>query len=193
GIALLSGGDDEARPAPSPPPAVAPAVPEAPAAPAPAAPSRAPAIDPFAEGVPDALAPMAARVNANRGLTRAQRVAINRYNREHEDDVRGHLLLAHGYVNERALSWAIDIYRELLPEQPEVRGDPRILPDLLEMVRANDRNLHVPAATLVVDTYGEEAADAVVEQLQRDDLRPPERERLLALDARLQALRSIVP
>jgi serine/threonine-protein kinase len=190
-IVISSGGDDEGTatvvpavtptPAEDPVPAVAPV------------PTRPPAINPFAEELPPEIRRIGDAVIAGRRMSDSQYGALNRYARAHTDDVRGPLLIAHGHMNGRYLSGALPIYRDLLPARPEVRGDPRILPDLLELVRASGDEYHIPAANLIVDTYGSEAATAIVDMLQEDGLRDVERDHLLALDARIRAREPSAP
>ena len=190
-VVLSSDGDDEPTPDV---PVVAPA--PAPVDPAPTvapAPSRPPAINPFADELPSEIRSIGERVLAGRTMPDSQYRVLNRWAREHTDDVRGPLLIAHGHMNGRYLSGALPIYFEILPRRPEVRGDPRILPDLLELVSARGDEYHIPAATLVADTYGSEATDAIVDLLQEERLQPYTREHLLALDARIRAREPSAP
>lgn len=190
-IVISSGGEDETAPVVVP--TVTPAPPEAPAPTVAPAPSRPPAINPFDEELPAEIRSIGERLFNRRAMTDAQLRTLNQWSRAHADDVRGPLLIAHGHMNGRSLSYALPIYRDLLPRHPEVRGDPRILPDLLELVCARGDEYHIPAATLVVDTYGSEATDAIVDMLQEGGLQPYSREHLLALDARIRAREPSAP
>ena len=64
---------------------------------------------------------------------------------------------------------------------------------MLELVSARGDEYHIPAATLVADTYGSEATDAIVDLLQEERLQPYTREHLLALDARIRAREPSAP
>src|SRR5690606_25350175 len=97
---------------------------------------------------------------------------------------RANLLLAHSYTNERSLSWALPEYEEAMARDPSVRGDPDMLPDLLEMARSN--TLARRAADLIVQWYGAEALPAVEAELS-GRLRRDEQRRLEALRERLLA------
>lgn len=152
------------------------------------APARPSARDPFSEEkLPNELEAAAARIFAGRELQQSDYGTLSRYNRDHPDDVRGPLLLAHGHMNRRSLSLALPLYQEVLAGDPTVRGDPRILPALLELVRANSTAFNVPSATLIVDVYGVDALPSIDAQLA-ERLRPDEQERLSALRTRIRAL-----
>ncbi len=167
--------DDEVAP---PPVAPAPAV----VAPRPAPPAS-PAADPMA-ALPAELAPLHARVIAGRSLERSEVAAVNRYNREHPEDPRGHLLLGRHFTALRSLSWALPEYRAALDADPAARRWAPMLADLLEMVRS--QTLHDEAVQLIERRYGAEALPAA--RAEREATRRPvEQRRLDALIARLEA------
>jgi hypothetical protein len=161
---------------------------EPPSEPQVAVPARPAARDPFADPLPDELRSLAARVQAGRDLTPHQLGTLSRYDAAHPSDVRARLLLAHAYMNARSLSYAMPLYQDLLADV-SLRGDPRVLPDLLELAVANDPGLNEPAAALIVDVYGSEAMpgiDAAIARVtRRDRIGRDRRERLEAIRQRI--------
>jgi hypothetical protein len=147
-----------AQPAPAPVAAAAPA-PVAAAAPAIVEPGRPAARNPWARAVPKELRNLRnAAVAGERGNERSL-AYLRKYNRANESDARGHLLLAHFYMNR---SWRADVlkqYEIAYGVDPTVRGAPEMLRDLLKLVahgaEANG------AARLVRNAYGREALPAI--------------------------------
>lgn len=168
-----------------PPPPAPDVTPEPVPPPAPAAPTRPLARDPFAADVPEALAELKRRAEAVRRGNRPSRQLlsdISRYQSEHPDDPRPHLVLGHLYTRARWLSRALPEYQTALELDESVRGYPQLLPDLLEMVRSN--SLETEAGDVVRDAFGAEARAAVQAALN-ERMRAEEREHLEALLARL--------
>ncbi|HEY8431901.1 MAG TPA: serine/threonine-protein kinase, partial [Sandaracinaceae bacterium] len=192
-LAIGAGGSSDARPAPSPPTSVAPApAPEPPTPPSSSAvpderSSEVAPRDLLAEPLPAELAPIAARiarVTPRRMMSRRDLGALSRWDRDHPGDPRAALLLARGFANQRSLTLALSHYERAYAMDRSVRGDPRMLPDLLEMVRANTPQLSEDASRLVVEAYGSEAREAV-EAAIREETRPEERARLERLRRRI--------
>jgi serine/threonine-protein kinase len=162
------------------------AIPEAPDVPeTPPPPPRPPARDPFAEPLPEPLAAIHARVERGRGerIQQRQLRAISRYQREHVEDPRPHLLLAHIYTDKRWLGHALPEYRRAWEMDPTVRGDPAMLPDLLEIARSE--RYEREAGDFVVEVWGAEALPAIETALEAR-LRREEVERLERLRERLR-------
>ncbi len=160
-------------------------------APAPPQPEVAPvprpaARNPFAEPVPGELASIQAQIVSGHRPSRRALAVVSRYQRDHAADPRPGLMLAHTYVDRRWLSFALPEYQHAYQLDATVRGDPEMLTDLLEMVRANDASIHRPAADLVVEAYGPEASAAIADALA-GRARPDERQRLEALQSRIAA------
>ncbi len=181
-IALWIASPDEIAEAPQPPP-------PAPAPPAPApdedvAEATSSARDPFAAPLSEPLASMYAQVQRGRPLSRTQVRDARRWARENGSDVRANLVIAHGYTNERSLSWALPEYEAAMASDASVRGAPFMLGDLLEMARSN--TLARVAADRIVEWYGSEALGAIDAQLETR-LRREEEDRLEALRARILA------
>jgi eukaryotic-like serine/threonine-protein kinase len=138
------------KPAPAPVAAAAPAIVE---------PGRPAARNPWARAVPKELRNLRnAAVAGERGNERSL-AYLRKYNRANESDARGHLLLAHFYMNR---SWRADVlkqYEIAYGVDPTVRGAPEMLRDLLKLVahgaEANG------AARLVRNAYGREALPAI--------------------------------
>lgn len=160
----------------------------APPAPSPELPPRPAARDPFAEPVPDDLRSYLIRVRAGRELGTREYGVLSRWDPAHPGDVRGRLLLAHAYMNARSLSYALPLYQDLLRDQ-SLRGDERILEDLIELARANEARFNAPAADLIVTVYGSEALEALDDArdgiTRRDRLGQEERARLEAIRNRI--------
>jgi eukaryotic-like serine/threonine-protein kinase len=137
--------------------------------------TRERARDPWRAPAPQQLRRLRARIDAGqRGDQRTLR-ELWRYNREHVDDPRGHLLLARLLVNRRAWDGAIAQYELAFARDPSSRGDPRMLHDLL---RATGHETSSARAFELVSTiYGREALDAV-ERARQKARSPEERARL---------------
>jgi hypothetical protein len=163
------------------------AAPQAPAtvpqAVAPAA--REPARDPWSGPTPQQLRQLRARVGAGqRGDARMLR-ELRRYNREHPDDPRGHLVLAQLFVNRGVWNEVVAQYALAFARAPSSRADARALQDLLTAI--GHEAAATRAAELVRDSYGVEARDAVAHALTQT-FAVEHRARLDALAQALSAL-----
>jgi serine/threonine protein kinase len=174
----LSGEDDEpvAPPPPPPPPVVV----EPPPPPPEPEPPRV--RDPLVDPLPEEIAPLWAQVQRERQLSRTQVTRIRTWIRE-EGDVRGYLILARNYTEQRDLTHGFEEYENAMERDRTVRGFPPMLPDLLEMARSG--TLHRRATAAIVNWYGADARTAVEGELAREDLRREERARYDALLVRL--------
>ncbi|HEY8432089.1 MAG TPA: serine/threonine-protein kinase, partial [Sandaracinaceae bacterium] len=124
GVVRLVSARGEAEPPPAPP------APPPPEAPAPEPDPPAPRVrNPFDDPLPPEVASLYARVRSGRPLSRTHVRNVRRWARENGDDVRGHLIVGHGYTNERSLSWALPEYEQAMARDPSVRGDPQLLPN----------------------------------------------------------------
>jgi len=181
----LWGGDEEVVTAPGPALPVTPTPVAPPTDPARALAPPPAARDPLAGALPEPLAELHAKVERGRALSRRERGTLNRYAAEHPDDPRPRLILAHDFVNARSLSWALPEYDAAIAIDPTVRGDPEMLPDLIEIARTE--SLHEEGARRIATIYGRDALPAVEAQLEQR-MRPAEQRQLEALAARLRAL-----
>lgn len=113
-------------------------------------------------------------------LTRRDLRVLSGYAREHPSDPRPHLIIAHTYVDRGLLRGAQTRYEWAYRSSSEARNDPRMLPDLLQMVgylRTSRR-----ASALIRIAYGAAAIDAL-------DARLAEVEAVSFAGRRLRALR----
>ncbi len=130
------------------------------------------------EPVPEDLAPLHAKLQAGRRLSRREIGTLRAYAAEHPNDPRPMLLHAHAYVARGWLSMALPIYLEVYALDPSVRGDPRMLEGIVRMARS--RTLELEGANAVKGIYGDEATEAV-ERAIEEARRPDDIERLRAL------------
>jgi hypothetical protein len=150
---------------------------------APSGPRAAPR-NPWARPVPRALSAVRkASLAGDRGSERAIN-ALRRYNREHNEDPRGHLVLAALYRNRNWRDDQINQYEIAYRRDPRARGAPEMLHDLVQLVAQGDA-AGTAAAALIIEAYGEEAVpalDRALSALQGDS----------AARARWEELRSVV-
>jgi serine/threonine-protein kinase len=149
-----------AAPVPEAQPPAAPAAQPA-AAPSaqPAQPQRAPARNPWARNVPKELKALrSAAVAGERSNDRAFAL-IRKFNRNNPTDARGHLLLAHFYMNRMWRNDALTQYQLAYELDPTVRGAPEVLRDLLTLVAHG--SVAEDAARLVRTGFGREALPAI--------------------------------
>ncbi len=130
------------------------------------------------EPIPEDLAPLHAKLQAGRRLSRREIGTLRAYASDHPNDPRPLLLHAHAYVARGWLSMALPIYLEAYALDPSVRGDPRMLDGVVRMARS--RALELEGANAIKGIYGDEAIDAV-EQAIEEARRPDDIERLRVL------------
>ena len=137
--------------------------------------TRERARDPWRAPTPPALRRLRTRIDAGqRGDERMLR-ELRRYNREHADDPRGHLLLARLFVTRRAWDEVALQYQLALGRDPSSCGDPRMLPNLLSA--AGRPASSARALELIRVSYGREALDAIA-RARLSTRSPDERARL---------------
>lgn len=135
--------------------------------------------DPFAdEPIPEELAPLHAKLQAGRRLSRREIGTLRAFAADHPNDPRPRLLHAHAYVAKGWLSMALPIYLEAYALDPSVRGDPLMLEGIVRMARS--RALELEGANAVKGMYGDEAEEAVEHAIE-EARRPDDVERLRAL------------
>jgi serine/threonine protein kinase len=135
--------------------------------------------DPFTdEPIPEELAPLHAKLEAGRRLSRREIGTLRAFAADHPDDPRPRLLHAHAYVAKGWLSMALPLYLEAYSLDPSVRGDPRMLDGIVRMARS--RALELEGANAVKGIYGDEAEEAL-EQAIEEARRPDDVARLRAL------------
>ena len=113
------------------------------------------------------------------GISNPQLFAIARYGAAHEDDPRPNLLLGRIRTDKRHLTPALHDYALALRLDPTVRGDPSVVPDLLEMVRSEA--LEDEAGALFLEIFQEECLAHLHPAVLDGDIRRDEREHLEAL------------
>jgi len=130
------------------------------------------------EPVPDDLAPLHAKLQAGRRLSRREIGTLRSFAAAHPADPRPRLLHAHAYVAKGWLSMALPYYLEAYALDPSIRGDPRMLDGIVRMARS--RALELEGANAVKGIYGDEAEEAV-ERAIEEARRPDDIERLRTL------------
>ena len=178
-----------APPEPPPPdPRVQAEIQKAPEAPvqaeAPALGAREPARNPWARPAPKNLA--AARKAAAAGDKGSERLitALRKYNREHQEDPRGHLVLALIFRNRNWREDTLKQYETALERDIRARGTPEMLRDLLQIVAAGE-STGERAAKLIQTVYGTEALPTLDEALKSTPVASEGRLRWEALRALL--------
>lgn len=107
-------------------------------------------------------------------LSRAEMRELRDIQKALPEDPRPSLILAHAFVDQEWFSDALDRYELAHALDPSSRGDPRMLRDLLRMVR-NGKGEERPLE-LIRHIFGSEVRVEVELQLQ-SQLTPPERAR----------------
>lgn len=147
----------------TPPPSEPPPAPVRPLGPAP---------DPWAT-VPRDLARLVNKVNHGQGLSKREISSVHQYNARHQDDARGHLVLARSYLNRRWIKDAANEYAVAMKVNEGARGDPRMLRDLIRIVEFGSSE----AERLIREVYGP-AALAAIDRALLESPNPEAKERL---------------
>jgi hypothetical protein len=140
--------------------------------------------DPWRAAVPPALRSPRALMLKNGKASEKTLNALRRYNSEHPDDARGHLLLGGLYVNRDWFSDALQQYELAFRTDPSARGDLHALRDLL-LFASQPEDLWARARRLLADTYGTELLRELAQAEKRTTL-PSARVRLVALSAEVE-------
>jgi cytochrome c-type biogenesis protein CcmH/NrfG len=130
--------------------------------------------DPWRAATPKALRRMRTRIAAGDRGSERMLSDLRRYNREHPDDARGHLLLARLFLNRGWFDEVTTQYQRAFARDPSSRGDPHMLRNLLRA--AANEGSSARASELVQAVYGREALAAIAEARTRAP--PEERARL---------------
>jgi serine/threonine protein kinase len=107
---------------------------------------------------------------------------LRRYNREHQEDPRGHLVLAQLYRNRKWREDMLGQYLIALQRDPRSRGAPEMLRDLLHLVGTGEPG-GARAAETVRAAYGVEALPAIDNAIQNIPTDAAGRDRWIALRA----------
>jgi serine/threonine-protein kinase len=99
------------------------------------------------------------RLAAGGTLDPADGVRLRLFGREHPNDPRPRLLRAHDAVNRRWFSSALETYEALYSADPDARGAPEMLEDLVSL--ATRETVADRAAALVRRVYGAAAVPAI--------------------------------
>ena len=105
---------------------------------------------------------------------------LRRYNREHQEDPRGHLVLAQLYRNRKWREDMLAQYLTALQRDPRSRGAPEMLRDLLHLVATGEPG-GARAAETIRAAYGVEALPAIDNAIQNIPTDAAGRDRWLAL------------
>jgi eukaryotic-like serine/threonine-protein kinase len=147
-----------------------------------APPPEAPQIPatPWAGEIAPELDTLRARIDRTPIPTDAELRTVALYARNHPDEVLPILLLARGYMKSGWLTGAFERYSRAYEMDPESRGDPQMLSDLL--VLSVSPTLGARATDLVANAYGAEALASIDAALAREEVDAH-------TDARLRELR----
>lgn len=120
---------------------------------------REPAKNPWRGAIPSTLKKLRAHAQKHwRGDERAVSW-LRRYNREHPEDPRGHLVLAMLFDNREWYSDVLTQYAFAYQKAPSSRGDSSMLRNLIAIARLEATT--VRASDLLAEIYGEEARGAL--------------------------------
>lgn len=133
--------------------------------------------------LPAPLGVLRTQLQSGETLDRNTMNPVYDYAREHRDDPRPHLLLAHAFVGMRWNSDAIERYLLAWGIDPEARHHSAMLEDLLDLVHGPETGMMAAAAIRRV--YGAEAISAIDEALS-GELRPDVEQRLRRLRGQLE-------
>ena len=139
--------------------------------------------DPFAQPMPDTIARYHRRVVAGQALSRSDHRDLRYLQRRYEEDPRPSLLLARDFMARQWYEAAAQRYLQAGKRSEIAKGDRRMLPDLLHIVRVSHQGLD-RAMDVVVELFGGEAIEAVEDAILRTEDRT-QRGRLEALRERL--------
>ncbi len=90
---------------------------------------------------------------------------LRRYNREHPEDPRGHLVLGQLYRNRKWRDDVVSQYLLALQRDPRARGAPEMLRDLIQLVGTGEPGA-ARAAEAIRAAYGAEALPAIDNAIQ---------------------------
>jgi len=133
------------------------------------APPSGPA-SPWDAPAPDELARIRAQLDAGRTLSNRVDRTLTGFAARNPDDPRGFLLLARVYLSRRWRADAIGEYEKAFRRDPDARGDPQMLADLVALVP--HRTAGDAAGALLEEAYGAEALPAVERALEAHRLDP---------------------
>jgi serine/threonine-protein kinase len=138
--------------------------------------------NPWARPVPREL--QVGRKVAAQGDRGSERLISNlrRYNREHPEDPRGHLVLGQLYRNRKWRDDVVSQYLLALQRDPRARGAPEMLRDLLQLVGTGEPG-GARAAEAIRAAYGREALPAIDNAIQNIPIDQAGRDAWLALRA----------
>lgn len=128
---------------------------------------RPPPRNPWAGRLPEPLSRIHRRLARNQSVSQRSLLDLARYRRSHpSDNARATLLLGSAYAARGWLTNALTQYQRAYRRDPSVRGDPRMMRDLLRM--AGSETLHEQATAAILEIYGAEAQQAVERTIGRE-------------------------
>jgi eukaryotic-like serine/threonine-protein kinase len=140
--------------------------------------------NPWEGPVPPELASVRRALLAGRTPSKSVDDRLRRYARRHPKDPRPYLLLGGTYVARGWRSDAIDRYERAHRVDPAAKGDPRMLADLLSLVK--HPAVSARAARAVREIYGADAIPVIEAKLATPGMGADEGERLRRLKASLR-------
>ena len=148
--------------------------------------AHVPARDPWRGALPPVLRSARALVAQHRSAGEKTLNTLRRYNAEHPDDARGHLLLGGLYMNRGWFSDGVQQYQLAFRTDASTRGDTRARADLLSLAEQPEE-VWAASRTLLSSTYGAELREPA-DQAAKRTRDPVARERLLALASEASAM-----
>lgn len=140
--------------------------------------------DPWSGPPPPSLAPFVEAVERGEDVRPRELRSLLAISRESPDDPLPLLLLGHLSFARGSFRDALARYEAALELDASVRGDRRLLPNLVEL--AAREAFHARAAELLVRYYGSEASDALDAKIAETRSQPGNQLRLFRLRERLQ-------
>lgn len=138
--------------------------------------------DPWVDALPAELRSPKSRLDEGRRLSRSQIGSLRSFHSNNPRDARPLLLIARAYVAKGWLSHALPMYEQAYQVDPRVRGDRRMLSDLVRIAAVD--TLEEEGGVAVRTIYGEEAIPAITEAIGTER-QAGKRERLERLRASL--------
>ena len=119
----------------------------------------------------------------DRDVPRAELTALRRYAQDHDRDPRAQLVLGHVFARRGMRALAITAYARAAELDPSMRGDPRMLDNLILM--STDARVGSGPERLLRDLYGTEAVERIDALAAHPSVDRRRAQRLSALSARL--------
>lgn len=184
--------EEDVQPAAAPPtPTPVAKQPEATPAPTPAAAAETPPMPPedfFSGELDDALADAHARLLDGKYFSIPMMKRLAAHREENPKDGRANLLLAYDAMQRGAEGHAVRLYRMAWQNNPDIRRDPKVLTDLVDILATHDGAEYTEGTEAIEMIFGADAIPAIDARLEtaRQESRPKRVERLEKLKAHLR-------